>query len=52
MDNFEHKLANVVVWTLIVTTVASVAVIWLTLIVVLNTRNQVYKIIGKEEVDI
>jgi small neutral amino acid transporter SnatA (MarC family) len=52
MENFETKLADVVIWTLIVTTVAWIAVVWLTLIVVLHTRNKVYKILGKEEVDI
>ena len=52
MEHFEESMTDIVVWTLIMTTVAWIAVVWLTLIVVLKTRNQVYKILWKEEVDI
>jgi len=52
MENYEENITDIVIWTLIVTTVIWIAVVWLTLVVVLKTRNQVYKILWKEEVDI
>jgi len=52
MNEIKQELTDIAVCTLIVTTVAWVAVVGLTLCVVLNIRNKVAKILGKEEIEI